>query len=86
MFLLLVIKTFEHLTETALAKRLNYFVAVRDVVLVHLDIGAILIVIVFDSACVQLLRLQAQVPDFGILIDLLLLKFGQSVAVQLQSF
>ena len=86
MFLLLVVKAFEHLAETALAKRLDDLVAVRDVVLVHLDVGAVLVVVVLDAACVQLLRLQAQVPDLGILVDLLLLELGQSVAIQLQSF
>ena len=46
--LLLVVETLEHLTEAALAQRFDDLVAVGDLILVHLDVGAVLVVVVLD--------------------------------------
>ena len=82
----LVVEALEHLAETALAKRLDDLVSVGNLVLVYLEIGAVLVVILLHVAHVHLLGLEAQEPDLRVLVDLLLLEFGQLVAIKLFGF
>ena len=76
--LLLMVEAFEHLTEAALAKRLHYLVPIGDVIFGHLDVGAILVVVVFYAVRLQLLGLQTEKPHLGVLVY-----FGSLVLRQL---
>lgn len=82
----LVVQRPDHLSKAALANHLQDLIPVRDVVMYHLVVAAIVIVVaaVQHRACfgVNLARVQAEIPDLRVLFNLLLFIVRHAVPVQ----